>query len=56
MELAATAPENCEECIQYLLERGADYHEAYTGNQDHNKQLHLNMLEGIVECSLHICI
>ena len=31
LELAATAEENNEECVQYLLERGADYHSAYAG-------------------------
>ena len=29
--MAATAEENNEECVQYLLERGAEYHSAYTG-------------------------
>ena len=31
LELAATAEENNEECVQYLLERGAEYHSAYAG-------------------------
>ena len=31
LELAATAKKNNEECVQYLLERGADYHSAYAG-------------------------
>ena len=31
LELAATAKENNKECVQYLLERGANYHSAYAG-------------------------
>ena len=31
LEIAATATENNEECVQYLLKRGADYHSAYAG-------------------------
>ena len=31
LELAATTKENNEECVEYLLERGADYHSAYAG-------------------------
>ena len=31
LELAATAKKNNEECVQYLLERGADYYSASAG-------------------------
>ena len=31
LELAATASRKNKEGVQYLLDKGADYHEAYTG-------------------------
>ena len=31
LELANTAKKNNEECVQYLLEKGAEYHSAYAG-------------------------